>query len=78
MQQKNFIADASHELKTPLTVILTNSGILRSHKNDTVDTQIKWIDSTYEEATHMKELVDKLLLLAKTDNLNEKNMFTAT
>ena len=76
MQQKNFIADASHELKTPLTVILTNSGILKSHKADTVENQIKWIDSTYEEATHMKELVDKLLLLAKTDNLNEKNMFT--
>lgn len=75
-QQKNFIADASHELKTPLTVILTNSGILKSHSEDTVENQIKWIDSTYEEATHMKELVDKLLLLAKTDNMSQKNMFT--
>lgn len=75
-QQKNFIADASHELKTPLTVILTNSGILKSHKEDTIDRQIQWVDSTYEEATHMKELVDKLLLLAKTDNMSRKNMFT--
>lgn len=74
-QQKNFIADASHELKTPLTVILTNSGILKSHSEDTVENQIKWIDSTYEEANHMKELVDKLLLLAKTDNMSQKNMF---
>ena len=35
-QQKNFIADASHELKTPLTVILTNNGILQSHKDESV------------------------------------------
>lgn len=74
-QQKNFIGDASHELKTPLTVILTNSGILRSHKSDTIENQMKWINSTYEEANYMKELVDKLLLLAKTDNMSQKNMF---
>ncbi|MBR3767653.1 MAG: HAMP domain-containing histidine kinase [Clostridia bacterium] len=76
MQQKNFIADASHELKTPLTVILTNSGILKSHPEASVGQQIQWVDSTFEEATHMKELVDKLLLLAKTDDMNQKNMFT--
>lgn len=75
-QQKNFIADASHELKTPLTVILANSGILKSHKNDVIGDRIQWVDSTYEEATHMKELVDKLLLLAQTENMNRKNMFT--
>ena len=74
-QQKNFIADASHELKTPLTVILTNSGILRAHPENTVNEQMQWVDSTYEEATYMKELVDKLLLLAKTDNTSRKNMF---
>lgn len=75
-QQKNFIADASHELKTPLTVILTNSGILKSHPDGQVAEQMQWIDSTYEEASHMKELVEKLLLLAKTDNMSRKNMFT--
>ena len=75
-QQKNFIADASHELKTPLTVILTNSGILKSHAGDTISDQMQWIDSTYDEANYMKELVDKLLLLAKTDNQSRKNLFT--
>lgn len=75
-QQKNFIADASHELKTPLTVILTNSNILQSHKDDNISDQMKWVESTYEEATHMKELVDKLLLLAKSDNMSQNNMFT--
>lgn len=76
LQQKNFIADASHELKTPLTVILTNSGILKSHPEVTVGQQIQWVDSTYEEASHMKELVDKLLLLAKTEDISKKNMFS--
>lgn len=75
-QQKNFIADASHELKTPLTVILTNSGILKSHPDGQISEQMQWIDSTYEEASHMKELVEKLLLLAKTENMSRKNMFT--
>lgn len=74
-QQKNFIADASHELKTPLTVILTNNGILQSHKDESVESQMQWINSTGDEASHMRELVEKLLLLAKTDNMSRKNLF---
>ena len=76
-QQQNFIADASHELKTPLTVILTNSNILMAHQDDTVREQLKWIDSTNEEATHMKDLVDKLLILAKTDNMQKNKLFSS-
>lgn len=43
-QQRQFVADASHELKTPLTVILANTDIVLSHKYDTINNQIKWID----------------------------------
>jgi signal transduction histidine kinase len=75
-QQQNFIGDASHELKTPLTVILTNGNILMAHQNDTIRDQIKWVDSTNEEATHMKDLVDKLLILAKTDNMRQNKLFS--
>lgn len=66
-QQKDFIADASHELKTPLTVVLANCRILEDHPDLTVGEQIKWIKSTDEEASHMKELVNKMLFLAKND-----------
>lgn len=66
-RQRQFVADASHELKTPLTVILANQNILKSHVQDTVASQQKWIDSTGEEAQHMRRLVDDLLFLAKAD-----------
>ena len=75
-QQQNFIADASHELKTPLTVILANCNILQAHKENTVSEQIKWINSTGEEAVHMKELVDKMLVLAKAENQKQAQIFT--
>ena len=67
-QQKRFIADASHELKTPLTVILANSDILKHRKDSTIKDEEKWIDSTMHEAIHMKSLVDDMLFLAKNDS----------
>ena len=66
-KQKQFIADASHELKTPLTVILANNNILQGHSDDTVSSQKQWLDSTGEEAERMKKLIDQMLFLAKSD-----------
>lgn len=66
-KQKRFVADASHELKTPLTVILANTGILMSHKEETIQDQIKWVTYTQAEANRMKKLVEDLLFLAKYD-----------
>lgn len=66
-QQRQFVADASHKLKTPLTVILANSGILLSHREDTVGAQVKWIEYIQEEARRMKGLVEDMLFLAKSD-----------
>lgn len=66
-QQQQFVADASHELKTPLTVILANLGILEGHGQETVASQSKWIDNTRFEATRMRKLLDAMLFLAKSD-----------
>lgn len=66
-QQRQFVADASHELKTPLTVILANTGILLSHRGSTIEQQLKWVEYTRTEAVRMKQLVDDLLFLAKSD-----------
>lgn len=66
-QQKQFVADASHELKTPLTVILANNNIMMTHSGSTVEQERKWLESTEEEAQHMKQLIDQMLFLAKSD-----------
>lgn len=66
-QQRQFVADASHELKTPITVILANTDIVLSHPTDSVEGQAKWIRYIQDEATRMKYLVDDLLFLAKSD-----------
>ena len=78
-QQRRFVADASHELKTPLTVILANSEIMMSRleNEDKDEAEVcgteekaymkKWLESSQEEANHMKSLVDDLLFLAKAD-----------
>ena len=73
-QQQNFVADASHELKTPLTVILANSDILLTHPDETVSEQEKWVRSTKEEATHMKDMVNKMLFLAQNENLKPQKI----
>ena len=66
-QQNQFIADASHELKTPLTVILANLRILLSHKDATIREELQWVESTQEEAGRMNKLVENLLFLARSD-----------
>lgn len=66
-QQRQFVADASHELKTPLAVILANTDIIAAHPEDTVDSQSKWLGYIREEAQRMRSLVEDLLFLAKSD-----------
>lgn len=70
-RQRRFVADASHDLKTPLTVIIANTEIVASHRDESVATQMKWIESTREEATRMRRLAERLLELAKTEDMSE-------
>ena len=61
-QQKRFITDAGHELKTPLAVISANMDALEieTEKNE-------WIDSTREQLGKMKKLVSELTYLSRLD-----------
>lgn len=66
-QQKQFIADASHELKTPLTVISTNTDVILSNPDDYVKNQTKWLNYIKNETLRMSNLVNNLLCIAKYD-----------
>lgn len=70
-QQKRFIADASHELKTPLAVILANTQILMKHAKDLPEQDRQWVRSTSEEAGRMKMLVQDLLDLTRSELATE-------
>lgn len=65
--QRQFVADASHDLKTPLTVILANSSILLKHPDHTIATESQWIESTQIEARQMQGLVNEMLELAQVE-----------
>ncbi len=66
-QQKQFVADASHELKTPLTVVLTNAELLQG-STCPEEEQRRFSDNILIEARRMRELVESLLALARMDS----------
>lgn len=71
-QQQQFTADASHELKTPLTVILANTEILKSKPEATVEDQMQWVESTHLEAERMQLLVNDMLALLRPEGQKQK------
>ena len=66
-KQNDFVSDATHELKTPLTVIATNTEAVLSNPNATIESQERWLDSIQGETSRMAGLVGNLLFLAKVD-----------
>ena len=65
--QQRFIADASHELKTPLTAILADASILAREPDKTVREQQMWLDGISSEAERMRRLTEDMLSLAQAD-----------
>lgn len=76
-KQKQFITDASHELKTPITVISTSLSVLEMEVG-----KQKWIDKSKEQIEKLTELVNSLVTLSKMDeetplNIKEFNISDA-
>ena len=66
-QQRQFLSDASHELKTPLTVILSNAELLEGAGLE--ERPARWADNIHSEARQMRNLVEEMLTLARADNM---------
>ncbi len=75
-KQKELVANASHELKTPLTIISTSLSIINSNKDDKVENQKKWFNNIQHQTQRMSNLINDMLDLAKADSMSEKNIFT--
>lgn len=74
-KQKQFIADASHELKTPLTIINTNADVLLSNGGDTINEQAKWLHYIKSETERMTRLTNDLLYLTEMDDSRTHMLF---
>lgn len=66
-KQRQFVFDASHELKTPLAVIIASAEMLEKNPKEK-----KWLSNIKSEADRMNKLVINLLELAKTESLPSK------
>jgi len=66
-KQKQFIADASHELRTPIAIIKTNLALVSSNKDKTIESQGKWMNYIDLQTDRMSHLIDDMLSLAKLD-----------
>lgn len=73
-QQRQFLSDASHELKTPLTVILSNAELMEA--SPLGEKQARWTDNIHSEAQRMRTLVEEMLILARADNMVRTVVFS--
>lgn len=65
-KQKQFITDASHELKTPLTIISANVEVLELES----DEENSWLNSIKNQVARLSALVEQLVTLSRMDERN--------
>lgn len=70
LKQKQFIYDASHELKTPIAIIRASAETLENNLNER-----KWLENIKSENERMNKLVINLLELSKSENIKESEIY---
>lgn len=71
IRQKQFIYDASHELKTPIAIISASTEMLEKNPKEK-----KWLENIKTENSRMNKLVISLLDLSKSENIKENEVYT--
>lgn len=71
-QQKRFITDAGHELKTPLTVISANMDVLSLETGEN-----EWVRSTQKQVANMRGLVNEMIYLSRLDEEDARLQWAA-
>lgn len=75
-EQRRFIADASHELKTPLTVIMTNAELLLNPDYDERSCAT-FSSNILVMSKQMRSLLEQMLELARADSILSDTMFSS-
>lgn len=70
-KQKQFITDAGHEIKTPISIISANADVLELTGGNN-----EWIDSIRNQTTRLDKLIKNLLTLSRMEEMNVKASFS--
>lgn len=65
--QAKFIQDASHELRTPITIVSSKLESLLKHPNNTINDEVESIADAMNETRRLKKMINDLLTLTKED-----------
>lgn len=71
-REKQFVADTSHDLKTPIAVIRANMDILKHNREESVGELLQWVDGTAAAAQNMQLLIEEMLTLSDVEAAGNK------
>ncbi|MCL1918765.1 MAG: HAMP domain-containing histidine kinase [Peptococcaceae bacterium] len=71
-KQKQFVTDASHELKTPIAIVTSNLDAIEASGDETVESQQEWFGYIRAELKRLSTLISDLLYLAKSGDIMQQ------
>lgn len=70
-KQNQFVSDASHELKTPLSIIASYAGLLKRWGKEKPEVREEAVDAILSESERMKSITEQMLTLARDESMRE-------